>query len=347
MVVVWSHLVGLWLYSTQSSWEPFTIFYNNIMLPFHLYQGLGHFGVVIFFLISGYIISLASEKDTRGEFIVKRVFRIFPVLFVAVGLISIAQLLLARSGLPAIPSGHVNTVREAIGAATLIDQTFLGKNDVLTVTWTLVIEVVFYAFVALIYPLMRRSPVGSTVAILLFGAILIAFAPMLPTWLAVLAPSMIYFPLFAAGRLTYLVQSGRIQPPMFVTLFLLTAMIFVQAYEWQRPGVLFTKAEVIPAWTYAQACILFWLALLAGELRSRILSFFADISYSLYLLHIPVGYTFLLFTKDVLTYSVALPLAVALTTLAATLSWKFIELPGQALARRLSLRFFRMGQTLG
>lgn len=339
LFVVWSHLVGMWLYSNQLQWAPFTYFYNNLMLTFHFYHALGHFGVVIFFLISGYIISLASERDSCGAFILKRIFRIFPVLFLAVAVIGIAQVAIAKAGLPAIPGGHVSTLRELVGAATLYDQTYLGKNDVLSVTWTLVIEVLFYTLVALIYPLMSSRPVLSSLMLLAFGALVVAFNDVVPIWVSGLATSFLYFPVFVVGRLTYLVHTERITPPMFVSLLLLTALVFAQLHDRVLPGVLFTKAEVVPAYTYLQACLVFWIVLMCGEMRNRVLSFFADISYSLYLLHIPVGYTFLTFTKDRMAYELALPLAVALTTVASYLSWRYVERPGQSVARHLSRRF--------
>jgi peptidoglycan/LPS O-acetylase OafA/YrhL len=339
LFVMWSHLVGMWLYSNKLQWEPYTYFYNNLMLPFHLYHALGHFGVVIFFLISGYIISLASEKDSCGAFILKRLLRIFPVLFLAVGVMGVAQVAVSRAGLPAIPDGHVNTLRELVGAATLYDQTYLGKNDVLSVTWTLVIEVLFYAVVALIYPLMSSRPVLSSLALLAFGALVVAFNDVVPIWVAGLAPSFVYFPVFVVGRLTYLIHAGRITPPMFVSLVMLTAIVFVQLHDRLFPGVLFTKIDIVRAYTYLQACLVFWIVLMCGDVRNRVLAFFADISYSLYLLHIPVGYTFLTFTKDRLDYELALPLAVALTTLTSYLSWRYVERPGQSLARHIARRF--------
>lgn len=339
LLVVWSHLAGMWVYSNQEPWAPFTYFYNNLMIPFHFYHGLGHFGVVIFFLISGYIISMASERDSCGAFILKRVLRIFPALFLAVCAIALAQDAIAQAGLPFIPGGHVPTLREVLGAATLYDQIYLGKNDVLLVTWTLVIEVLFYGLVALIYPMMRRMPVGSSLVLLAFGALVVAFNDVVPLWISGLAASFVYFPVFVVGRLTYLMQSGRIAPPMFVALLLLTATVFAQLHDRVFPGVLFTKSEVVPVYTYLQACAIFWIVLLSGNVRNRVLSFFADISYSLYLLHIPVGYTFLTFTKDHLNYNIALPLAVILAVVASYLSWRLVELPGQSLARQISKRF--------
>lgn len=63
LLVVWSHLVGWWLNANKLE-SPYQYYWENtIVKPFHLYQNGGHLGVVLFFLISGYIIMANSVID--------------------------------------------------------------------------------------------------------------------------------------------------------------------------------------------------------------------------------------------------------------------------------------------
>lgn len=338
LIVVWSHLVGFWLYSTSTSWQPYTVFYTDVMLPLHLYQGGGHLGVVVFFLISGYIISMVAEIDSLGEFVIKRVFRVFrlfPVLFLSMVSVAAVNAALQSAGFASFPGSHIPTFREIIGAATLYDQIILGKNDVLTVTWTLVVEIAFYGLVAAIYPMMKTKPVKSTLIILGIGTLIYsqhANSQLVAMW----GEYTLYLPLFIVGRIGYLAKLNRIDWTVAVLLFALTTMIFIQNYMAIHPDFLFTKAEVIPAYTYVQGMLIFFGAMLAGEFRSKLLTFFANISYSLYLLHLPVGLSILVMARDHLDYNLALPLAIAASTAAASLSWRFIEVPSQKVARTLS-----------
>ena len=334
LIVVWSHLVGFWLYSTSTSWQPYTVFYTDVMLPLHLYRGGGHLGVVVFFLISGYIISLVAEIDNLGEFVIKRFFRLFPVLLLSMVSVAAVNMALESAGFASFPGSHVPTFREIIGAASLYDQIILSKSDVLTVTWTLVVEVAFYGFVAAIYPMMKTKPVKSTLLILGIGVLIYsqrANSQLVAMW----GEYTLYLPLFIVGRIGYLAKMNRIDWKVAALLFALTAMIFIQIDVAIHPDFLFTKAEVIPAYTYVQGMLIFFGAMLAGEFHSKFLTFFANISYSLYLLHLPVGLSILVMARDHLDYNLALPLAIAASMPAATLSWRFIEVPSQEVARTL------------
>lgn len=102
LIVVWSHLVGTFIYEFKYAWEPWALFYNWLMLPFNLYQGGGRFAVILFFLISGYVISLVAERENQLEFFIKRVFRIFPPLIFAVFVMCICNIILEQNGLPLV-----------------------------------------------------------------------------------------------------------------------------------------------------------------------------------------------------------------------------------------------------
>jgi peptidoglycan/LPS O-acetylase OafA/YrhL len=58
LMVLWAHLVFYWLVAHNiNTWSGSGPWYYWVVSPFHLYQNGGHLGVVIFFLVSGFVIT--------------------------------------------------------------------------------------------------------------------------------------------------------------------------------------------------------------------------------------------------------------------------------------------------
>jgi peptidoglycan/LPS O-acetylase OafA/YrhL len=108
----------------------------------------GMFGVMVFFLVSGYVIPASLER--RGsvrEFWIGRAFRLYPLWAVAVG----AALLLAVTGID--PMHGLLTDRPAsavLGHLTML-QDLLDVPNVINVLWTLSYEMAFYLLVTALY----------------------------------------------------------------------------------------------------------------------------------------------------------------------------------------------------
>lgn len=63
--------------------------HESIFIPFGITQEGGWLGVCVFFLISGFVIPLASLGENFEQLWIKRFFRIFPLLFLMVFVFSI------------------------------------------------------------------------------------------------------------------------------------------------------------------------------------------------------------------------------------------------------------------
>lgn len=108
----------------------------------------GIFGVMAFFLVSGYIVPASLERrgDVRA-FWTGRLFRLYPlclVVFVA------AAVLLPRSLSAVDPSVHDRPLLAAAANATML-QDLLGMRSGLSVMWTLTYEMVFYYLVTMLF----------------------------------------------------------------------------------------------------------------------------------------------------------------------------------------------------
>lgn len=99
----------------------------------------GGVGVVVFFLVSGYVITHVLQREQALEFAIKRVFRIYPLYMTAV-LIEYGVLsFLDKQPDPA----------ELLPHLLLIGDLFATPYALHGVEWTLRVEVVFYAFMGI------------------------------------------------------------------------------------------------------------------------------------------------------------------------------------------------------
>ncbi|MBO2453424.1 acyltransferase [Actinomadura barringtoniae] len=144
----------------------------------HLMDGWvdpGRYGVLVFFLLSGYIVPASLER--RGSvraFWVSRIFRIYPLLAVA-SFLAILPFLLGVRGLRAGLEQY-EPVTAVVAHMTMM-QDLLAVPNAINVLWTLSYEMAFYLLVVALFVVNvhRRSAsvaTGLTVLAVAVGAVL-------------------------------------------------------------------------------------------------------------------------------------------------------------------------------
>jgi peptidoglycan/LPS O-acetylase OafA/YrhL len=135
----------------------------------------GLFGVLVFFLVSGYIVpaSLERHRHVRG-FWIGRLTRIYPLLAVACAVTLLPFLLGVRGLRAGLESYEPMT---AVLAHLTMLQDVLGVPNVINVLWTLSYEMLFYLLVVALFVtgVHRRSApvaVGLVTAAVLAGGVL-------------------------------------------------------------------------------------------------------------------------------------------------------------------------------
>src|SRR5215207_8165281 len=109
---------------------------------------LGFFGVVLFFLCSGFIIPASLERyGSLKRFWISRFFRLFPLYWFAV----LACLLLHLAGLYELSSAYTNQPVESTLANLTMIQAFLGEPLAIGLSWTLAFEMFFYFIVSALF----------------------------------------------------------------------------------------------------------------------------------------------------------------------------------------------------
>lgn len=258
----------------------------------------GVFGVDLFFVISGYCISVSvsrfcSQQKSAWLFGVDRLVRIFPLFWMAF----MVSFLLA--GIADMVAGREPLVRLAFGfnewiAHLLLLDVFAGLRPAMDVTWTLSHELAFY-FMAGVGILVHKKPgVLCVLMLVILAAIVFSAAGHNTGWLLPFR----FIPEFMCGVGVYAAVKNK-KAAALVTIVMCAAVgffwIFRHSHTSEQPGFnVFTLGEMPTRMSVAVACAMLLIALYPWDIRlsssrfTRPLAFCGRISFSLYLIHIPV-----------------------------------------------------------
>jgi len=277
----------------------------------------GHFGVNLFFIISGFVIFMTLEKTSRPmDFVVSRFSRLFPAYWAAVFLtFSITHLV----GLP----GKLVDAATAFANLPMIHGLF-GVPHVDSVYWTLEIELLFYCGMFALYLMGRLHQIHHALRILLL--LRLTYFVLARVWGIELSWRLShllileYIPWFALGISIYLVISRREAASRRQVAITATAaigcLLIVDSLFLGTLAVFLTTAVFLAA------------SGRASTLRHGILAWLGAISYPLYLLHENIGWSVLLrFQNWGLPTNAAVLLTIATSLIMAAALTRFVEQP--------------------
>jgi peptidoglycan/LPS O-acetylase OafA/YrhL len=300
--------------------------------------GYGSAGVGMFFVLSGFVIahSLSGKDLSAGglvTFIVRRFLRLDPPYWASIVLaIAVAMFMAYQHHVPyALPSFKVLLVH------ILYLQEILKIPEIVNVYWTLTYEIQFYLFFALSGFVLQRlnGRLGRDFAELIVrGALgfLAVAAAINSEALSTHGFFFVKWHAFFAGVLAYEAGYRRGSP---LLLFILCGIMLVVAPF--RDAVFDTPCAVT-------ALVLFGASragYLTRGLSGVVWQFLGRISYSLYLIHVPMlivgfGVWAKLAGRGVLSDLIGLVLVGGGILFAATLFWWGIERPFHGIATRFS-----------
>lgn len=344
LLVVYDHLVGDWPARHGVAVPAGQLLERWVFEPLHVMQHGGAFGVALFFMVSGFIIVHVAQRESRRTFAIRRALRIYPPLWVSIALLLVVfSIALAASDAPGLRGFQINQVLAQenpvpwVLAAATLGNYLIGTPAVNGVAWTLVIEVLFYATVLLLLPLLKARPRTAIVAALAGLALLQAFART-NAFVFLVAVNGTYVAFMFLGSLVWMRWSGRIGNGFLVA---------ASAAFWALFVFGMAKIVVQPPLTlsgYGVSYAFGWLVFVALLLVDRhvrvppVPMFFSRISYSLYLNHGGLGIVALTLLYPHTGYAAALAIAFATVVAVSAASYRWVELPSQRLARRLTAR---------
>jgi peptidoglycan/LPS O-acetylase OafA/YrhL len=287
----------------------------------------GHFGVELFFVISGFVILMTIERSGRvSEFVISRVTRLYPAYWCALLFTTAVLLLLVPSEVHPVQFVANLTMMQTLVRIPSIDGSY----------WTLAVEMVFYGWIVVWFRFRDvRRPIewyclgwmGVTAAIR--AAFLLKHMEM-PRLFA--TPFLLnYSQFFAIGICQYRLYTRQANALTGVTIAAGCLMsLFGGADTSLNPG---------PVVYLIVTCVVTACVYLASQsrlslLRNPVLLFFGDISYPLYLIHQRVG-------EEVSSWTrahhwpewVSIPSILALLVTVAWLIHDRVEVPARTVLR--------------
>jgi hypothetical protein len=315
--------------------------------PLHALFHAGHYGVDIFFVLSGFVIAYSIRDDAwtmsyLARFALKRSLRLDPPYWVAIGL----EVGLISLGLAIMPSlSTAVPTRGQILAHLVYGQEVLGYREIMPNFWTLCYEVQFYI------TLVTMLVLGETLAhqygprsrraflALVFGIMFLASLGVHNGWLpgAPRGVALGMWSEFFVGALAWWTVAGTVGWPLLVAAWLANVLLA------QRPDA---PMEIGIMVVVSTLCIVSATAPRLDRVFGwRPIQFLGAISYSLYLYHPSIGWRVVSVAQHFAGASLPPILgvgtwvaAVGGAILLATLGWRFVERPAQALARHITLR---------
>ncbi len=294
-----------------------THYFGDVRVANVNYFYYGYLGVELFFVLSGYIIahSLPPNYTLKNfkTFIFKRIVRIEPPYIASIFLLLFFNFLSYRI------TGYLDNpfhVSDLLFHFAYLNNfgfgTYYNHNY-----WTLGIEFQFYILLGLSLPFIKKN----VSAIITFTIMLmLSLIKTYNGWETILP----FLSMFGLGLILFFYQSRQEISKIVLVIFL--ALFTLQIYYIH--GI-----EALIACYFALSVIAFW------NLKNKIILFFSKISFSLYLIHTPIGTKVinlgLRFFDDPNGRKILILAEIVIAIFAAYLFYLLVERPSMRLAKKI------------
>ena len=279
----------------------------------------GYTGVYIFFVISGFVIPYSLHQSgytmrNLGRFLVKRGIRLYPPYLASIPVSILAANFILR---PLAPADVVHV------SSRQLFYHFFFLNDLVRAPWvnlaywTLAVEWQWYLLAGLLLPLLANRSARSRF-VPVAGAMVLYF---LSTSDRIVAHTL---PIFLIGVFVFQYRVGLIGARRLLSL------VAVMLWAMRGPN----------GWVVAGVSAATALLIAFVDFSNPVADFLGDVSYSVYLLHLPLGVGLIGWLSYLLPYSGsylgAIDLAgMALSVGAAALLYRWVERPAQEMSSRV------------
>jgi len=335
--------------STIAKVPPYALetpFWVELYISFSKMTGfnLGSFGVGLFFLISGFVIIISIEKYGSINFLIGRVFRLYPSYILG---LAVTVLFLFLSSLYFHTQFSITWGDYLKNISLFRDIFWVQMIDF--IVWTLEIELKFYIIIALLYAIKNKITLTHIVWFPITLTIIsyIGYINLKTLYLGdffiykifyIISADSASFIFMFIGALFYFKYTNRIK----LTYFILTLLFFIALF---LINTNFTPGAY-SSLSYLYALALFTVSYYFKESfgNHKLLNFFANISYPMYILHgingyiimrILLNYTNNYFFLLIPTISIVLAMSYAIHV--------YIEVPTHKLGRKFMFHSYGGG----
>jgi peptidoglycan/LPS O-acetylase OafA/YrhL len=315
--------------------------YFNRIVPGNLIFGsifrYAYMGVPLFFVISGYVVTMTAMNKTIGEFVKSRIVRLYPAFWFSL-LLCYAVPRMFPVGLNYMPYSGVRLLMYNL---TMVPAVF-GKSAINPVSWTLLEEMHFYFLIALfiIFKLWNKLFTVISCWLIIFVIILETGHIVADSSVGLLVPKHSLY--FISGILFYLVRINYGTPWKLYTLLACTFIPLI--------GVSFAFASFTNVYIYKQPhavsvyvyiainlaiYITFWLIAKRklSITNSKLLKLGGDLTYPFYLVHV-LGLSLYWYWRNTFQPQLLLLIMILICGFVSYLINRFIEKPSGKLLKK-------------
>ena len=311
----WGTCVNYHYVNLENAWVKLIQFFTYELFNF------GKIGIVIFFLVSGWLVPTMLQRKSKMQFLKNRFFRLYPAFWLSI-LVSVFY-------------SYKPSLFLIVMNATMLHK-FFGVDDLIDVYWTLQIEIAFYIFCVFLQQkkwLFQKAKLTALLYALLGLAFSLALLRYFTNYKLPVAMPLGLAVMFLAHlwRMTLEENSEQSKLEMrkiiaaFVLVFIpLCYLAYNHDYGHHEAWYRYLSS-------YAAAFLLFEI-FRKKNMKNSVLQYLGTISYSLYLLHSVTGNAFLRKAnlsglQPQLGNTTCLLIAALFIIVASSISYYFVEKP--------------------
>ncbi len=196
---------------------------NLSIMPYPLlapYTKYGHFGVELFFIISGFVILMTAANGSLQAFIISRLVRLYPAFWACC---TITFIVIATIGAPRFTA----SIKEYLINLTMLSE-FVDTPSIDGAYWSLFVEIRFYVFVGIILALGRIHQAEFFILLWLFVSVaIVVFDINKFRYLLIIQ----YSSYFIAGATFYLIWSRGLTTTRILTILVAWELALLQTVK--------------------------------------------------------------------------------------------------------------------
>ncbi len=299
---------------------------------------LGITGVDLFFIISGFVIFMSiNNASSTKEFLINRFTRLYPTYWTCVSFTYLFYIMVCNT----------NNIQRSILltdylANLTMFQHYFKIKDIDGPYWTMLIEMLFYIFIAIVFSIKKLKhivPIGLILLYLIIAQNFIITTKFWPQYSAFRLSLLLlnHFPLFFSGIVFYKIITEK------ENYFLLYVFIFfaysMQVINTDMDGPFINHAEHTLMTTIYFGLFILFVNNKLFFIVNKPLLFLGKISFALYLIHQYLSTVFLIplfYDKWHLNFWLSLIITLCIVLGLATLVTYYIEIP---LGKRINNTF--------
>ena len=323
LAVLYSHISYYLIDDLGTGWWVIDVVYETLVDGVKLNQHLSFLGVAVFMMLTGLLLTASVARTAPSRFLVNRIGRLLPALWIAVAL----AILLVTLGINGMFSGQDGITYGQSALSFVLGGFFLTPEvAVLGVTWTLVVQITFYLYSVATRPLLRRAPIAVPIlgAALCIGVLLYNVYIPQPYSVPMLTKVAATLPAVFLGQIIYMAWTSMASWRWLVVAALAQAEVVLIATDirayWAGDRYLWTIAVV--------AAAVLVLARYDGPIAHwSVVRWTGTRSYAIYLLHTLILYRAYDLAVGALGKTGAVIVFLAATAVASELLYKLVEVP--------------------